>query len=496
MRDQRNGASATGGSGTPARILRQMMLAGAIALTVSTARADYIQSLGVSEACIAMGGACVATADDFGAYYVNPAGATQFDHPLLGGNFRLIDTRDLDLDDSDGSHSIYRTNARGALALAPTLAGYYPLSPRLTVGLALGAPFAITGDWGNAAGINRFDMSNQSLFVLDLSPNLAFKVTDKLSVGLAINITAFKQLQTQTLIPSSFFAAFPPSLGGEGAVIPTTPHSPVFGSVTLQTSKDVSLGIPPDNFESAFDEATFTVGVRYQESERLSFGAAYRNITRTSFRGTATLDLTPIDKGSQSTGFTTALDMPGHVELGAAYQVLPSRLTWSLDFQRTFWAQTRGFGSPADIRFQQPLLGLINNLQISYEGHDANTYRTGIKYQATPLLAVMGGYAYDQRVFHNNTVDILTYDSNRNIFSLGGTLDLRSSNKRGWIISTEAQMTHYDRNTLQPGESNNLGGLSLPSLSPAGTLAFVPNRGEFTFGGNIWGYGVSAAYAF
>ena len=119
-----------------------------------------------------------------------------------------------------------------------------------------------------------------------------------------------------------------------------------------------------------------------------------------------------------------------------------------------------------------------------------------MKYQVTPKVAVMGGYAYDQRAFHNNTVDILTYDSNRNIFSLGGTLDLRSSNKRGWIISAEAQMTHYDRNTLQAGESNNLGGLSLPSLSPAGTLGFVPNRGEFTFGGNIWGYGVSAAYEF
>lgn len=200
--------------------------------------------------------------------------------------------------------------------------------------------------------------------------------------------------------------------------------------------------------------------------------------------------------GSQSTGFTTALDMPGHVELGAAYQVVPARLTWSLDVERTFWAQTRGFGSPANIRFQQPLLGLINNLKISYDGHDANTYRTGMKYQVTPIIAVMGGYAYDQRAFRNNTVDILTYDSNRNIFSLGGSLDLRSSDKRGWLIATDAQMTHYDRNTLQTGESSNLGGLSLPNLSAGGTLGFVPNRGPFTFGGNIWGFGVSATYAF
>ncbi len=114
----------------------------------------------------------------------------------------------------------------------------------------------------------------------------------------------------------------------------------------------------------------------------------------------------------------------------------------------------------------------------------------------TGTTDVDSGYAYDQRAFHNNTVDILTYDSNRNIFSLGGTLDFRASNKRGWIVSSEAQLTHYASNTIQAGESNNLGGLSLPSLSSAGTLGFVPNRGPFTFGGNIWGCGVSATYEF
>src|ERR1700719_4344110 len=103
-------------------------------LLVVSAKADYIQSLGVSAACIAAGGACVATADDLGAYYVNPAGATQFDHALVGGNFRILDTKTLKLEDSAGSHSISRTNTKGNLALAPTLAGYFPLSARATVG--------------------------------------------------------------------------------------------------------------------------------------------------------------------------------------------------------------------------------------------------------------------------------------------------------------------------------------------------------------------------
>lgn len=464
---------------------------------VSLAQAGYIQSLGVSEACIAMGGACVATSDDLGAYYSNPAGAAQFARSQIGGNFRLLDTRGLDLEDSDGDHDIPGSNTRSNQVLAPSVAGYRPLGKGFVAGLALGAPFAITADWTNDDGVHRYNMADQSLFLLDVSPNLAWKVTERFSLGLALNITALKQLRTQTLIPNTFLIGLPTALGGLGSIVDPTPTSPTVGSVTLQTDGDVRLGIPPDRFAAAFDEGTFTLGLQYRFNDAWRVGANYRNITRTKWRGSAQLDL-PLIFGSspQQTRFTTALDMPGHLQIGTAFSP-NSRWLWTLDVQRTFWSQTRGFGSPVDIRFDQPLLGLINNLRIDYDAQDAMTYRTGLRYAVTPTVSVMGGYAYDEQIFPDRSVDVLTYDSNRHIFSLGSQIDLRAANGSGWTLAGSAQLVRYQSRTIQSGTSRNLGGLSQPNLDLAtGTLGFVPNTEAFRYGGDIVGIGISATYAF
>ena len=46
------------------------------------------------------------------------------------------------------------------------------------------------------------------------------------------------------------------------------------------------------------------------------------------------------------------------------------------------------------------------------------------------------------------------------------------------------------------GESRNLGGVSLPNLVDANTIGFTPNRGPFSFGGQLRTFGVSAQYSF
>lgn len=468
-----------------------------IAFTAFQAQADYIQSLGISEACVSMGGACAATSDDFGAYYSNPAGATQFDRPLLGGNFRIIDTRNLELKDSDGNHDIPRTNTRGNQALAPTVAAYVPVTENLVAGIALGAPFAITADWTNDDGIHRYNMTDQALFLLDLSPNFAYKFNDRLSVGLAANITALKHLRTETLIPNTFLLGLPTSLGGLGSLIDPTPTSPISGSVTLETDRKVRLGIPPDGFAVAFDEGTMTAGIQYRLSEQIKLGATYRHLTRTEWEGDATFAL-PLLLGQtpQTTRFKAAIDMPGHAQIGLAYQPMRS-LLWTLDAQRTFWSDTRGFGSPVEIKFEQPLLGLVNELEVDYGARDTMTYRTGLRYAINETFSVMGGYAFDEHIFPDNKVDVLTYDSDRHIGSLGGKIDLRGKDGGGLIIVGALQVTHYQSRTIREGQSQNLGGVSQPNLElSSGTLGFVPNTEDFTFGGNIFALGLSLSYEF
>lgn len=477
---------------------RQVAALAGAAITISLpASAGWIQSFGQSERCIALGGACVAKANDFGAYYHNPAAATEFSSPVIGGNFRILDTTFVDLIDSAGNHNVDRTNTEGDVVIAPTLGAYLPVSDSVTFGVGVGAPFAITADWENNDGIHRFNMADQSLFAIEVTPTAAFKVTDRLSIGAGLNVVALKQLRTQTLIPDSFGAALPPALGGLGAIIPTTPNSPVIGSIVLQSDRDVPIGIPPDQLDTSFDEFAVTLGAQYKVSDRLTVGAVYRSKTAVTFDGILTLDLTAGGGGRQRVGFSTDIDLPAHLQAGFAYDVIPGRLNWSFDVQWTNWASTTGLGSPLVIRVDEPLLGIINDLQVDYDANDTFTFRTGLEYAVDRHWTLLGGYAYDQAIFDDQHVDILTYDSNRHLLSAGVMYDTRDDEREaGWTINVGAHATIYEDRRIAAGESENLGGLSLPNLVDGDTLGFSSNREAFSYGGAILAGGISLQYTF
>ena len=465
-----------------------------LCLLAATTHGEWVQSVGVSERCIALGGACVAKADDYGAYYHNPAAAASFENALIGGNFRILDTTNLDLKDSAGNQPIPKTNTEGKVAIAPTLAGYFPLRDRVTFGVGLGAPFALSADWGNGAGLHRYNMSEQALFVLDLTPTMAFEVGEQLSLGIGLNLVVLKHLRLETLIPQSFGAALPPALGGAGMVIPTTPDSPIIGSITLETDGDLRLGIPPDEFSAALDEFALTFGVRYQVDERLTFGAVYRTKTDAEWDGDVVLAL---GGASQAVRFGLDLDMPGHLQAGLAYDLIPDQLSWSFDLQWTRWSDADGIGSPAVIEFNAPLVGFINDLALDYRGDDTLTIRTGLEYRLGERWSLLGGYARDGAIFDDSRVDILTYDSDRNILSAGiayGDRDPQSG--RGWTLIGGLQAMLYESRNIQAGESQNLGGLSLPNLLDADTLTFTANRGDFAYGGTIWAASFSFQFGF
>lgn len=468
--------------------------AGGLCLLAALAQGEWIQSVGQSERCIAMGGACVARAGDYGAYYHNPAAAASFEKPLIGGNFRILDTTRLDLRDSLGNQDIPKTNTEGKLALAPTVAGYIPWGDRVTFGVGLGAPFAISADWDNGEGLHRYNMSEQALFVLELTPTAAFEVNERLSVGVGLNVIVLKHLKLEALIPLSFGAALPPALGGAGAIIPTTPDSQIIGSIALETDGDANLGIPPDDFATAFDEFALTLGVQYQATDRLRLGAVYRSGTDSEWDGDLTLEIGGMP---QTVGFDLDLDLPAHLQVGFAYEVVPGELDWSVDLQWTRWSEADGIGSPAVIGFDAPLVGFINDLELDYDGDDAMTFRTGLEYRLGPRWSLMAGYARDGAIFDDSRVDILTYDSDRNIVSAGAVWDCRDpASGSGWMLMGGVQAMLYESRKIRTGESQNLGGVSLPNLLDGDTLSFTANRGEFEYGGAIWAVSLSFQYGF
>ena len=472
------------------------IIAGGLCALAAFGHAGWIQSPGQSERCVVLGGACVAKADDYGAFYHNPAASTSFKEPLVGGVFRILDTTNLDLIDSAGAHDIPQTNTEAKLALLPTLAGYYPLGERIplvgermVLGLGTGTPFSFSADWGNDLGQHRYNMSNQALFVMDVTPTVAFKINEQWSVGVGLNIIALKHLRLETLIPSSFGAALPPSIGGAGAIIPTTPDSEIIGSLTLATSDDAGLGFPPGEYATAFDEYAVTVGAEYKPTEWLRFGVVYRTATDSEWAGNLTAE---IGGAPQTVGFNLDLDLPAHLQFGVAYEIIPEKLDWSFDIQWTRWSAADGIGTPAVIKFDAPVVGFINDLVLDYGANDSLTFRTGLELDLTSSLSLIFGYARDAAIFDDSRVDLLTYDSDRNIYSIGMAFDKRESefdSGMGMMVGLQAIM--YESRKIPKGKSRNLGGLSLPNLEDEDTLGFTSNRDDFEYGGLMWSRGIS-----
>ncbi len=475
------------------------LLALALTAYIGASHADYMQSLGQSQRSLALAGAFTAVADDTSVFYSNPAGAAKFEKRVIGGTLNFLDTTNADLIDSGGNNPIDATIEDHDWAIAPTIAAYFPINEKWTAGVGFGAANGITANWTNDSGIHRYNMSEQTVFTVDLVPTLAYEVSENLSIGLSLNIVAFTHLKTETLIPDTFGNALL-----AGIVDAPTPNSPIIGSFTLNTNDDTQLGVPPGEFDSAFDEVGFTLGVLWDVNERWTLGATYRSEQSVTFEGEANLAF-PVLDFDETVDYSLDMDSPAFLQVGLAYDIFPDRLTWSLDAQWTQWSKAELFGSPLQVRFAEPITvptgagpASLTGVAIDYDANDTVAIRTGLAYQVSDRLELLAGFAHDPSFLDDDGTDILVYTSDRQWFTAGFSYDFRGGEREsGWLLSASVQYISYDSRTIEPGESRNLGGLSLPNVDLAtGVVGPVPNFETFQFGGHILAGGLQLEYSF
>jgi long-chain fatty acid transport protein len=521
------------------------------------AQAEWIQTVGVGERAILLGGAFTARADDYTAYFYNPAGAAEFRGPVVGLNTRVLDTTNLKIRDRTGSHDVEGTTVDSPVAIAPTLGAYLPLSvvpwarqqipyaDRVTVGVGLGAPWALAADWENEAGVHRFAAMNEQLFVVDLVPTFAFRVNDQLSVGAGVNWVAFQHARVEPLIGDGFIGEAANFVTG-GAVPPNLTIDGVpDGSLLLLTNGGHNLVIPPNDFDPDWRTVSYTLGALYRVNDRLRIGATYREEMPTTFTGkahlfiasSATLGVLP-----QRTlnDFELDLHMPRNLQWGVAYDVIPKVLTCSLDLLWTNWGGAKGFNRATRVRLVPGLIELppalapllrpanpganasvgdsIRNLLVDYEAKDTISVRAGVEYRVIPDLRVLVGYAYDPAFHDAEATDLLTYSSNRHLASLGFQYELTRllapwlGSRNAITLASGFQAIVYEDRVLREGRGKNLGGVAYYQDQDGSflTLNFVPNTdpfagfrsdgqpitGPLNLGGFIWAAGLSVEYRF
>ncbi len=269
---------------------------------VSTAVASNGTQIGtVGAKSTAMGSAFRGLSDDWSAAYFNPAGITQFGKWNIGFSAGIIMPR--------GSYQAYpyptnpfaglstaKVDATARNFLVPALGIFYKATEKLSVGLAVNAPNGLGTEWnlisvpasyGNASAISKDKEFYSDHMVIDVQPTVAYKLSEKLSVGLGVKYTWGKMDLREVMLPMTRMILY----GQAQGTVPLAMIDQLLGGIqlisnVLQAPVDPSRIIVENNLSGDGSAYGANLGILFKPSEKLSIGLSGRYSTDLKLKGT------------------------------------------------------------------------------------------------------------------------------------------------------------------------------------------------------------------
>ena len=320
--------------------------------------------------------------------------------------------------------------------LIPVPAGYltHALSPKVTVGIGVFAPYGLETKWPTDFE-GRFVGYNTKIRSIYIQPTIGYQVHPRLKVGLGVAyITSRLELHQR--------ADFSTQVVPSASLPPGTRFS--------------ALGIPTGtDFANAILEATGTgfavnFGGILKVTDRLSIGGHWLTRKTIDYDGTANFatvptglklplghkiqlpplcdTLSPCDvdrlvapfflpgQPLASGGVKTSITMPPQGTLGLSYKV-NDELTVMADYQLVVW----GWFNTVQITFANPGTPPIT---LRPQSKDTHGFRFGTEYQYSPKVMVRAGYLYHTGASPATFVTPLLPEGARNEFTLGAGITL------------------------------------------------------------------------
>ncbi len=308
---------------------------------------------------LAIGAAFAAVADDPSAIYYNPAGLAFQERrmKLSIGGFYVQPTHEYTM--PTGSVAYSRENVS-----FPQLFLSYSHSERITVGLGAYIPYAGGGiNWPREEIGFAF---KSHLGVVALTPSFAYRVNEKLSVG--VNLFFYR------------------------ALLEVNSGSGSYGSIeSEENGSALSAG----------------VGVLYRASSRWSFGLNVRGPARMKLEGKTSMPVAVPQVGeiNLKVDSETRFNLPWDIECGVAFQV-NNRLLLSASAQYTMWSTLervektlKNIPQTGDIR-ESEVLDFQNIL----------IWRAGMEYMIPGGLFLRAGFGLDHSASPTETLTFTNID--------------------------------------------------------------------------------------
>ncbi|MBC8180615.1 outer membrane protein transport protein [candidate division KSB1 bacterium] len=337
---------------------------------------------------IGMGGAYIGLANDYSAIYWNPAGLTRVQGPQVSIFVSDIMPTGTYKFDTYGINAEMKSNHY----ISPNIMGYLPLfcGEKLFVGLGAFVPAGLGAEWEGSdlaafsgpAGTAYEWMSKIGVF--NISPGVSYKVSDKISVGAAMNVF-YGMMDMKRPVDSN--------------------EDHLMDAQYEESGSGLGYGL--------------SLGLLVKPIDMLSVGLSFKTKTTVKFEGTAS---NTAFQASNAADTDYERDLAWPMWIGGGIAFCPTKkLTITADVQYSKWSETE----------EKIVTDYKNNVwagAMSEEDRtmvlnweDATQIRFGSQYKLTEALAVRAGYYSDPAPAPDETVNIIFPSISYNAITAGAS---------------------------------------------------------------------------
>jgi len=292
----------------------------------------------------------------------------------------------------------------GAFSLVPSLHYVAPLTDWMGFGFSIDAPFGLKTMYGRSSPL-RYAATTTSITLVDISPSLGIKVTDKASLGAGFDIQrAYAEFDMVAGLINPAFT-FPP-----------TPKTVLPAEDTDSTNKANDTGYG------------YHLGALYEFNPCTRIGISYHSQVVHHFSGSSKFigPLADLTNGGPliASRAKTNVKLPPYTALSVFHKLNPS---WAL-MGSVIYTQWNSFKT---LTLNQ-VAGLVNNpatlvasstnIQVTIPENYRNTWSMsiGANYYPTDTIILRGGIGYDQTPVQNAFRNVQLPDNDRYAIALGG----------------------------------------------------------------------------
>lgn len=281
----------------------------------------------------------------------------------------------------------------GNFAIVPNFHYVTPITDRIGFGFSVDAPFGLKTDYGHSTPL-QFAATLTSITVVDISPSIGFKVTDKGSLGLGLDI-------------QRVFAEF----DNTGLSVLTS------GSNTQATNKadDTAYG--------------YHLGALYEFSQNTRAGISYHSQVVHHLSGHSRFEgpiANALNGGTLESGRATAnLTLPPYTALSVYHKLIPQvALMGSIVYTQWNTFKTLQLNNIAGaVTAPFPFItAKSTSITVVVPENYRNTWNisVGADYYVTDQITLRGGIGYDQTPEQNAYRSVQLPDNNRYVIAFGG----------------------------------------------------------------------------